>query len=72
MKHKLHPTEGQALTPPIPFGMDSEEEADAYRRVREYLRSNPYSNAMQIANATHVSIHKITKYVRQGLLRNNR
>lgn len=71
MKQKIHPMEGRVLTRTVPFGMESEEEADAYRKVREYLRNNPYSNAMQIANATHVSIHKITKYVHQGLLRNN-
>lgn len=72
MERKGYQMEGRTLTMPVPFGMESEEEADAYLKVREYLRSNPYSNAMQVANATQVSIHKITRYVRQGLLHNQR
>ncbi len=41
---------------------------DEYRMVREYLRSNPNSNAMQIANATGISISKILRYIKSGSL----
>jgi hypothetical protein len=71
MKKEMYRTEGTTLTTSVLFGMESEEEVDAYRKVREYLRRNPYSNAMQIANATQVSVYKITKYIRDGLLRND-
>ncbi len=51
-----------------PFCIECEEQEKAYRLVKEYLARNPRSNAMQIANATQVSIYKITKFVREGLL----
>ncbi len=41
-------------------------EMDEYRIVKDYLRANPNSNAMQIANATGVSVSKIIKYIRSG------
>ncbi|MFY0542539.1 hypothetical protein [Brevibacillus sp. H7] len=41
---------------------------DEYRAVREYLRSNPNSNAMQIANATGISVSKILRYIKTGSL----
>lgn len=41
-------------------------EMDEYRVVKNYLRANPNSNAMQIANATGVSVSKIVKYIRSG------
>ena len=43
------------------------ERADYYT-VRNYLRSFPNSNAMQVANATGISVSKILKYVREGAL----
>lgn len=41
---------------------------DDYRTVREYLRAYPNSNAMQVANATGISVSKIMKYIRDGSL----
>lgn len=41
-------------------------EIDDYRIVKNYLRAHPNSNAMQIANATGVSVSKIVKYIRSG------
>ncbi|WCK55578.1 hypothetical protein PP175_06435 [Aneurinibacillus sp. Ricciae_BoGa-3] len=43
-----------------------EDDLLVYRRIREYLAEYPRANAMQIANATGVSISKITRYVREG------
>lgn len=51
------------------YGMQSDAELEAYRKVRAYLLQNPRANAMQVANATNVSVYKITQYVREGLLR---
>lgn len=44
------------------------EELDEYRVVREYLRQNPNSNAMQIANATGISVSRILRYIKNGSL----
>jgi hypothetical protein len=41
---------------------------DEYQIVREYLRKNPNSNAMQIANATGISVSKILRYIKTGTL----
>lgn len=41
---------------------------DEYRTVREYLRNYPNSNAMQVANATGISVSKIMKYIKNGSL----
>jgi hypothetical protein len=43
-------------------------ELDEYRIVRNYLRSHPNSNAMQIANATGISISNILRYIKSGSL----
>ncbi|WCN39297.1 hypothetical protein [Aneurinibacillus uraniidurans] len=51
------------------YGMQSDAEVDMYRKVRAYLLQNPRANAMQVANATNVSVYKITQFVREGLLR---
>ncbi len=45
-----------------------ETEKNQYRIIREYLRSYPNSNAMQVANATGISISKITRLIREGAL----
>lgn len=39
-----------------------------YLEIRNYLRANPRSNAMQVANATGISVSKITRYIREGIL----
>lgn len=46
----------------------NDKEMTEYRKVKEFLRSYPNSNAMQVANATGISVSKITKYLRDGLL----
>ena len=46
----------------------TQEELDEYRVVREYLRMNPNSNAMQIANATGISVSRILRYIKNGSL----
>lgn len=38
MERKGYQTEGRTLTMPVPFGMESEEEADAYLKVRAFFR----------------------------------
>jgi hypothetical protein len=43
-------------------------EMDEYKIVRNYLRSHPNSNAMQIANATGISISNILRYIKDGSL----
>jgi hypothetical protein len=43
-------------------------EMDEYKIVRDYLRRYPNSNAMQIANATGISISNILKYIKNGSL----
>jgi len=43
-------------------------ERNEYLEVKNYLRANPNSNAMQVANATGISISKITRYIREGML----
>lgn len=43
-------------------------EKESIDKVKNYLRSHPNSNAMQIAMATGVSISKISKYIREGTL----
>lgn len=39
-----------------------------YRVVKDYLRKYPNSNAMQVANATGISVSKILQYIREGSL----
>jgi hypothetical protein len=46
--------------------MAREDDLLVYRKIRDYLTEYPRANAMQIANATGVSISKITRYVREG------
>lgn len=46
----------------------NDKEMSEYKVVKDYLRSNPNSNAMQVANATGISVSKITRYLRDGLL----
>jgi hypothetical protein len=41
---------------------------DDYKVVRDYLRAHPNSNAMQVSNATGVSVSKILRYIRTGSL----
>lgn len=50
----------------------NDKEMAEYKKVKEYLRSYPNSNAMQVANATGISISKITKFLREGLLTSSR
>ncbi|MGD8192433.1 hypothetical protein ACQCN2_20870 [Brevibacillus ginsengisoli] len=46
----------------------NDKEMIEYRKVKEYLRTYPNSNAMQVANATGITVSKITRYLRDGLL----
>ncbi|WP_134686003.1 zinc ribbon domain-containing protein [Brevibacillus migulae] len=58
---------GMPIRPEEEFCTDCfSSEMDDYRIVKNYLRANPNSNAMQIANATGVSVSKIIKYIRTG------
>jgi recombinational DNA repair protein RecR len=45
-----------------------QNERDEYKIVRNYLRKNPNSNAMQIANATGIPISNILRYIKNGTL----
>jgi len=45
-----------------------ESDRDEYRMIRNYVRSFPNSNAMQIANATGISVSKILRYIKNGSL----
>lgn len=45
-----------------------QNDMDEYRMIRNYVRSFPNSNAMQIANATGISISKILRYIKDGSL----
>ncbi|MGO0062433.1 hypothetical protein ACTID9_20825 [Brevibacillus fluminis] len=45
-----------------------QDEFICYRAVKDYLRKHPNSNAMQVANATGISISKILQYIREGSL----
>lgn len=45
-----------------------EGDMDDYKVVRNYLRANPNSNAMQVSNATGISVSKILRYIRTGSL----
>ncbi|MED1796589.1 MULTISPECIES: hypothetical protein [Brevibacillus] len=45
-----------------------QNDMDEYRLIRNYVRSFPNSNAMQIANATGISVSKILRYIRDGSL----
>ncbi|MBO8163552.1 MAG: hypothetical protein H0Z34_07505 [Brevibacillus sp.] len=45
-----------------------ENEQLVYKLIRQYLRTYPHSNAIQVANATGIPISKITKYIREGSL----
>ncbi|MGG4456195.1 hypothetical protein [Brevibacillus porteri] len=45
-----------------------ENEIQDYQMIRNYVRSYPNSNAMQIANATGISVSKILRYIRNGSL----
>ncbi len=45
-----------------------EKDKGVFRAVKDYIRANPNSNALQVANATGVPVSKITKFIRDGLL----
>lgn len=45
-----------------------QNDREEYRMIRNYVRSFPNSNAMQIANATGVSVSKILRYIKNGSL----
>lgn len=44
------------------------DEKKEYRVIKEFLLTHPNSNAMEIANATGISVSRILKYVREGVL----
>jgi NAD-dependent DNA ligase len=46
----------------------AQDEFLCYRAVKDYLRKYPSSNAMQIANATGISVSKILQYIKNGSL----
>ncbi|MGE5703518.1 MAG: hypothetical protein ACM32O_13390 [Clostridia bacterium] len=46
----------------------AQDEYISYRAVKDYLRKYPSSNAMQISNATGISVSKIIKFIRDGSL----
>jgi len=41
---------------------------DEYQLIRNYVKTYPNSNAMQIANATGISISKILRFIKSGSL----
>ena len=45
-----------------------QNDMDDYQMIRNYVRTNPNSNAMQIANATGISVSKILRYIKNGSL----
>lgn len=45
-----------------------QNDQDEYQLIRNYVRSYPNSNAMQIANATGISVSKILHYIKNGSL----
>ncbi|RNB74890.1 hypothetical protein EDM52_09215 [Brevibacillus invocatus] len=45
-----------------------QNDREEYQLIRNYVRSYPNSNAMQIANATGVSVSKILRFIRDGSL----
>jgi hypothetical protein len=45
-----------------------QNERDDYLTIRQYLKSYPNSNAMQIANATGISVSKILRFIKNGSL----
>lgn len=49
-------------------GVCGQNDMDEYRMIRNYVRSFPNSNAMQIANATGISVSKILRYIKNGSL----
>lgn len=59
---------GSNKSPNDDYCLNCQDELEEYRVVREYLRAYPNSNAMQIANATGISISKILRYIRSGSL----
>lgn len=45
-----------------------QNDMDEYQLIRNYVRSYPNSNAMQIANATGISVSKILRFIKNGSL----
>lgn len=43
----------------------SKEENNEYTKIKEFIRSNPRSNAIEVSLGTGVSIEKITKYIKE-------
>jgi hypothetical protein len=47
---------------------EAEKDREDFIKVREYIRSNPLCNAIEISNATGVTVSRITKLMQQGTL----
>ncbi|WP_047150913.1 hypothetical protein [Aneurinibacillus tyrosinisolvens] len=47
---------------------EQQKDQEDFKKVREYIKNNSAPNAMQIANATGVSVSKITKFIQQGAI----
>ncbi|SES91795.1 hypothetical protein SAMN05216389_103177 [Oceanobacillus limi] len=46
-----------------------DEEATIIKNVKEYLSKKPNSNAIEVATETGISIDKITRLVKSGVLK---
>ncbi|MCQ6277148.1 hypothetical protein JMM81_19935 [Bacillus sp. V3B] len=46
----------------------SQKERSDYEKVRDYIRKNPNSNAMNVAQGTGVDISKIMNYIKEKAL----
>lgn len=52
-------------SPSLPYCLSCfEEERTDYRKIRNFLQKNPYSNAMEIARGTDVKIERILNYIK--------
>ncbi|MDQ0352381.1 hypothetical protein J2R98_002225 [Alkalibacillus filiformis] len=44
------------------------EEEETIQKIKTYLRTHPRANAMDISSGTGISIHKITRLIKNGMI----
>lgn len=42
---------------------------ERFAKIKAYLKENPSANAMEISRATDIAIDRVTRYIKDGLLK---
>jgi flagellar operon protein (TIGR03826 family) len=70
MEAKNCPRCGRVFTHPTKFVCSNCEKADEeqFQSIKDYIKDNPLVTLGELSEATHVSVKRITQYIRDGRL----